>query len=128
MAKQIPVVPPGGKHLILELWTDLVEPLRCAGKIKTICVTAAKAAGATIITSHFHHFGEEHGVSGVVVLAESHISIHTWPETGYAAIDVFMCGDCDPIKTLEIFEDELYSRDVRYQLIMRPSGKIIEAR
>ena len=47
-----------------------------------------------------HPFGEGMGVSGVVVLAESHISIHTWPERGYAAIDLFMCGKCDPYKAI----------------------------
>ncbi len=57
---------------------------------------AAVTAGATILHSHFHHFSPNGGVSGVVVLAESHISIHTWPERGFAAIDIFMCGACDP--------------------------------
>lgn len=124
----IPIVPPGGEHLILELWSNGSDVLRDADKISMICENAAKEAGATVITSHFHHFGDGHGVSGVVVLAESHISIHTWPETGYSAIDVFMCGNSKPIKTLEIFKKEFDSREVRYQLIMRPSGKIIEAR
>ncbi len=123
----IPIVPPGGEHLILELWSNGSDVLTCAGKIKQICEDAATEAGATVITSHFHHFGGGHGVSGVVVLAESHISIHTWPETGYSAIDVFMCGNSRPIKTLEIFKKEFDAREVRYQLVKRPSGKIIEA-
>jgi S-adenosylmethionine decarboxylase len=50
--------------------------------------------------SHFHHFTPNGGVSGVVVLAESHISIHTWPERDFAALDVFMCGNCDPYKVI----------------------------
>jgi len=57
---------------------------------------AALRAGATILHSHFHHFTPNGGVSGVVVLAESHISIHTWPERSFAAVDIFMCGACDP--------------------------------
>ncbi len=61
---------------------------------------AAEAAGATILHGHFHHFTPNGGVSGVLVLAESHISIHTWPERSFAAVDVFMCGACDPLKTL----------------------------
>ena len=124
----IPIVPPGGEHLILELWSSGSGVLTSTGKIKQICEDAAKEAGATVITSHFHHFGDGHGVSGVVVLAESHISIHTWPETGYSAIDVFMCGNSKPIKTLDIFKKEFNARDARYQLIKRPSGKILEAR
>ena len=57
---------------------------------------AAEAAGATILHGHFHHFSPNGGVSGVLVLAESHISIHTWPERDFAAIDIFMCGACNP--------------------------------
>lgn len=126
--KKIPIVPPGGEHLILELWSNNTKILKSAEIMQHVCNIAAEVAGATVITSHFHHFGEEHGVSGVVVLAESHISIHTWPETGYAAIDVFTCGNCEPIKTLDVFENHLEAKDIRYQLIKRPSGKIIEAR
>ncbi|WP_322026327.1 adenosylmethionine decarboxylase [Burkholderia sp. BCC1977] len=50
------------------------------------------SSGARVIGAHFHHFGGEHGVTGVVLLAESHITIHTWPEHGFAAVDAFMCG------------------------------------
>ncbi|MEO1730926.1 MAG: adenosylmethionine decarboxylase [Pseudomonadota bacterium] len=60
--------------------------------LEAILKGAAKAAGATILQSHFHHFGEAMGVTGVLMLAESHVSIHTWPETDFAAIDIFMCG------------------------------------
>jgi S-adenosylmethionine decarboxylase len=56
---------------------------------------AAQSAGATVIDAKFHRFGERGGVTGVVLLAESHISIHTWPELNYAAIDIFMCGAAD---------------------------------
>jgi S-adenosylmethionine decarboxylase len=61
---------------------------------------AAADTGATILHGHFHHFGEGYGVSGVLVLAESHVSIHTWPERGYAALDIFVCGGCDPYRAL----------------------------
>lgn len=53
------------------------------------------------MSERWHHFGEGHGYTGVVILAESHISVHTWPEKGYAAIDAFMCGNCDPRDILE---------------------------
>jgi len=65
---------------------------------------AALAAGATILHSHFHHFSPNGGVSGVVVLAESHISIHTWPERDFAAVDLFMCGSCDPRDSIPLIE------------------------
>ena len=58
------------------------------------------AAGATLLHIHLHHFTPNGGVSGVAVLAESHISLHTWPERGFAAFDVFMCGACDPYKAM----------------------------
>jgi S-adenosylmethionine decarboxylase len=61
-------------------------------KAKEAMVSAAKLAGATVLGAHFHRFSP-HGLTGVVVLAESHISIHTWPEYGYAAVDVFTCGE-----------------------------------
>ena len=66
--------------------------LRDAARLEAILADAAQRAGARVIGAHFHHFGGEHGVTGVVLLAESHITIHTWPEHGFAAVDAFMCG------------------------------------
>ena len=63
-----------------------------------------KAAGATLLHIHLHAFTEGGGISGVAVLAESHISVHTWPERGYAAFDVFMCGHAEPRKALSVFK------------------------
>ncbi len=92
-----------GTHLLLELWgaRNLDDPKR----IDTWLCNAARAAGATILHSHFHHFSPNGGVSGVVVLAESHISIHTWPERDYAAVDIFMCGSCDPYKAIPVLKE-----------------------
>jgi S-adenosylmethionine decarboxylase len=83
-----------GMHLLIDLWgaSNLSEP----DHIDRALREAAIVAGATILHSHFHHFTPNGGVSGVLVLAESHISIHTWPERDFAAIDIFMCGDCNP--------------------------------
>ena len=83
-----------GMHLLVDLWgaTNLADP----ALIDTALRAAAVKAGATILHSHFHHFTPNGGVSGVVVLAESHISIHTWPERSFAAVDIFMCGACNP--------------------------------
>ncbi|HLJ04876.1 MAG TPA: adenosylmethionine decarboxylase, partial [Acetobacteraceae bacterium] len=79
-----------GTHLLLDLWgaSNLTDPELIDRALRD----AAEAANATILHSHFHHFGPDGGVSGVVVLAESHISIHTWPERDFAAVDIFMCG------------------------------------
>ena len=91
-----------GTHLLVELW-DATNLSDVAGTEAALC-EAAEVAGATILHSYLHPFGPEMGVSGVVVLAESHISIHTWPERGYAAVDIFMCGDCNPYAAVKVLE------------------------
>jgi S-adenosylmethionine decarboxylase len=68
------------------------EILKSLEKVRKILVSAAKEAKATIINNSFHEFNP-FGISGVVVIAESHLTIHTWPEYGYAAVDIFTCGD-----------------------------------
>ncbi|WP_439595308.1 adenosylmethionine decarboxylase [Falsiroseomonas sp.] len=87
-----------GTHLIIDLWgaTNLDDP----DHIDAVLREGALATGATILHGHFHHFSPNGGVSGVLVLAESHVSIHTWPERDYAALDIFVCGECDPYKAL----------------------------
>ncbi len=87
-----------GTHLLIDLWgaANLCEP----DHIDRALREAAEAAGATILHGHFHHFSPNGGVSGVLVLAESHISIHTWPERDFAAIDIFMCGACNPYRSV----------------------------
>lgn len=97
-----------GTHLIIELWGagNLDNPEGIDAALREGSV----AAGATILHSHFHHFTPNGGVSGVVVLAESHVSIHTWPERNYAAVDIFMCGKCDPYKAIP-FLREAFSPD-----------------
>lgn len=91
-----------GTHLLLDLWgaSNLTDP----ELIGRALADGAEAAGATILHSHFHHFSPNGGVSGVVVLAESHISIHTWPERDFAAVDIFMCGACDPYKAIPLLK------------------------
>lgn len=91
-----------GTHLLVDLWgaSNLDDPDR----IDRVLREAALGAGATILHSHFHHFTPNGGVSGVVVLAESHISIHTWPECNFAAVDIFMCGACDPRDAVPVLQ------------------------
>ncbi|MHA1599360.1 MAG: adenosylmethionine decarboxylase [Alphaproteobacteria bacterium] len=92
-----------GTHLIIDLWdAERLDDLTHIEETLRACVTAA---GATLLHIHLHHFTPNMGVSGVAVLAESHISIHTWPENGYAALDVFMCGGALPHQTVEVLRD-----------------------
>ena len=109
--------PYAGYHLLVELWG--AERLADSAFIRESLERAARSARATVLHSHFHHFGEGQGISGVVLLAESHISIHTWPERGYAAIDVFMCGDCDPRATLPVIEAAFSPERTESQLVLR---------
>ncbi|MCC2971880.1 adenosylmethionine decarboxylase [Massilia sp. IC2-476] len=98
---------PAGIHLLADLaGIDgglLVDP----AAIDTLLRDAALAAGAHILHSHFHAFGPEQGVTGVLLLAESHISIHTWPEHGFAAADIFMCGAAQPERALAVIDAAL---------------------
>ncbi|MBF8268457.1 MAG: S-adenosylmethionine decarboxylase proenzyme [Gammaproteobacteria bacterium] len=91
-----------GTHLIIDFWG--ASQLNDIDKMEQALRESVEAANATLLHLHLHHFTPYEGISGVAVLAESHISVHTWPERGYAAFDVFMCGDADPEKTVPILK------------------------
>ncbi len=97
-----------GSHLIIDLWgasqLDDLEHMESAMRL------AVEESKATLLHIHLHHFSPNGGISGVAVLAESHISVHTWPENNYAAFDVFMCGDAKPEKAVRVF-NEFFSPD-----------------
>lgn len=82
-----------GTHLLIDFYgaAHLTNALQLEAALRA----AAAAAEATVIAAHFRSFSGESGVTGMLLLAESHISIHTWPELGYAAVDIFMCGVAD---------------------------------
>lgn len=81
-----------GRHVLAEVYGCDFEILNDLEKIREIFVSAALSAGAEVRETAFHRFSPQ-GISGVVVISESHLAIHTWPELGYAAVDVFTCGD-----------------------------------
>ena len=91
-----------GRHLIIDLMG--ARHLTDEDRIQQAFRDCVKACGATLLHIHTHVFEPNGGVSGVAVLAESHISVHTWPEAGYAAFDVFMCGDAKPEKCVEVLK------------------------
>lgn len=81
-----------GLHTLIELSGCDPARLRDVAAIRALMIAAVAEAGGTYVTDVFHHFAP-HGVSGVIVIAESHVTIHTWPEHAYAAVDVFTCGE-----------------------------------
>ncbi|CAG9174774.1 adenosylmethionine decarboxylase [Cupriavidus pampae] len=101
-APMLPCPPVLGRHLLLDLQGVAAAVLTDAARIERVLHDAAQAAGATPIASRFQHFGPGLGVTGVLLLRESHISIHTWPEYGFAAVDIFMCGEAQPERGVEI--------------------------
>jgi S-adenosylmethionine decarboxylase len=96
-----------GTHVLADLNGIAAEKLSDCALLETLLRDAAEAAGAHILFSHFHAFGEGQGVTGVVLLAESHITIHTWPECGFAAADIFMCGAAQPELALAVITSAL---------------------
>ncbi len=89
-----------GRHLILDIWeTSGLDDL---AKMEAVLREAVTASGATLLHIHLHHFMPNDGISGVAVLAESHLSVHTWPERDYAAFDIFMCGGTRPEAAAEV--------------------------
>lgn len=101
-----------GRHLICELYG--ASRLDDVDHVADALRRAARACGATVLESRLHPFDENDGVTGVVLLAESHVTIHTWPEHDYAAVDLFMCGDCDPADGLPALE-EAFAPDTMQQ-------------
>ena len=91
-----------GIHLIIDLWhASNLDDLQIVDRALR---DAATRAGATLLNIDLHHFSPNGGISGVAVLAESHITIHTWPEISYAAVDVFMCGAAQPHMAIEVLK------------------------
>ncbi len=107
-----------GRHLLAEYRGCRTAILDDPEGIEQLMRRAALAAGATIITSAFHRFAPT-GISGVVVIQESHLSIHTWPEEGYAATDFYTCGDCDPRLAHSVLSEGLGARSGELVLLQR---------
>ncbi|MCS7097422.1 MAG: adenosylmethionine decarboxylase [Candidatus Methanomethyliaceae archaeon] len=103
-----------GKHIILELFGCDVKALDDLKGIAETMRKSAEEAGARIVGEAFHKFNPQ-GVSGVVIIAESHISIHTWPEFGYAAVDIFTCStNVNPSNSTNVNPSKAYKRIIEY--------------
>ena len=108
-----------GVHLIVDLHG--AKRLDDIEHIETTLRRCVQAANATLLHIHLHHF-QPSGVSGVAVLAESHISIHTWPESGYAALDVFMCGNAVPENCVPVLREAFGAGRVAVSELLRGQG------
>lgn len=108
-----------GAHLIVDLYD--ARYLDDIDHIEATLRHCVEAAGATLLHIHLHHFAPN-GVSGVAVLAESHISIHTWPESGYAALDVFMCGNAEPDRCIPVLRDAFKPKRIGVSELLRGKG------
>ncbi|MBG6221724.1 MULTISPECIES: adenosylmethionine decarboxylase [unclassified Janthinobacterium] len=110
---------PLGTHLLADLSGIAAKRLRDSVALERLLREAAVAAGAQVLHSHFHSFGAGQGITGVVLLAESHISIHTWPECSFAAVDIFMCGAARPQLALDLIKDALQATQCQLQSVRR---------
>lgn len=109
-----------GKHLLIDMW-GCSENLK-GNELLEVCKKAAISTGATILFSHFHNFENSISSSGVVILAESHITFHTFlekDEGNYISIDVYVCGNCDPFKSVPVFEEFLKPEKTEIKLEFR---------
>jgi S-adenosylmethionine decarboxylase len=109
-----------GSHILIDLWE--AKNLDNAKLIEEALREATAACGATLLHIHLHEFTPNGGISGVAVLAESHISVHTWPERGFAAFDVFMCGGCQPEHAIPVLRRVF--EPARVDVIERKRGLI----
>ncbi|UWQ89454.1 adenosylmethionine decarboxylase [Rhodobacteraceae bacterium M382] len=105
-----------GTHLIIEVMKG--TGLDCETRIQQAFRDCVDVCGATLLHIHTHKFSPQ-GVSGVAVLAESHISVHTWPEIGYGAFDVFMCGDAEPWKAVDVLKAAFDTDQVEVRELLR---------
>jgi S-adenosylmethionine decarboxylase len=110
-----------GTHLLIDMWG--ASRLNELAHVEATLTRAVSAVGATLLRLDLHHFQPEGGISGVAVLAESHMSIHTWPERGYVALDVFVCGNCDAYKSIPVLRKAFTPDSI--QLVEHKRGLVL---
>jgi S-adenosylmethionine decarboxylase len=106
------------EHLLVEYHGCEPELLNDEARIKQLMCRAAEAAGARVVAEVFHRYRPQ-GVTGVLLIEESHFSVHTWPEYGYAALDFYTCGECHPERADEFLREALGAKSAEVMLIRR---------
>lgn len=115
-----------GTHILLDINHVSAEKLRDDKFVRDSMIQAAKDAGANILHDYFHHFGGQWGVTGIVAVSESHLSIHTWPEFNYASIDIYLCRGMDPRVAADSLIKSFDSHDYDLQVIERLARVVLE--
>jgi len=99
-----------GMHIIVDLYeAEHLDDIELVDKVMRECI---EKCGANLLHIHLHHFTPNNGVTGVAVLSESHISVHTWPERNFAAFDIFMCGNAEPELAVDILQDRFNAKKI----------------
>lgn len=106
-----------GRHYIVDFWG--AQHLDDVAVLESALKRAAEVAGAVLLHIHLHKFSSGGGVTGAALLAESHISVHTWPENNYAAFDVFMCGNAQPEKAVALLKEVFLPSKTEVKEILR---------
>jgi S-adenosylmethionine decarboxylase proenzyme len=115
-----------GRQILVEYYDCNNEVINDVSKIESMLLEATRRSNASIISHNFHKFSP-HGISGTVVIAESHVAIHTWPEYGYAAVDIFTCGETiDPWVIQEYLKDGFESGNVSSMEMKRGMFRVEE--
>lgn len=111
-----------GTHIILDFWG--AKNINSVEVVKKVLIDAVKASKFTLLKIELHKFSPQ-GVSGVAIIAESHISVHTWPEYKFAAIDIFFCGDNDPQPAIKVLKNKFKPKKVILKEILRGEFKYL---
>ncbi len=112
-----------GKHYLIDLRDCDPEIIKSVDPTREIVLRSAKECGATILDDYFHQF-QPMGVSGVVLIAESHISVHTWPENGFAAADIFTCGEMKPQVAIDIMREGFRAKETTMKVKVVVRGQL----
>lgn len=112
------VVPTKSTHVIIDLWGCDPEAIRDPAYVLETLKLAADATGATVVHQYVHDFNGD-GASAVCVLSESHISCHTWPQSGFVSADSYTCGLCDPAKAVPVIEDRFRAKKAVIRIVDR---------
>ncbi len=107
-----------GQHYLVEMIGCDPEKIKYVQDVEKVLLQAAKKSQATIVKSFFHQY-EPYGVTGIILISESHFSVHTWPEDNYAAFDILTCGEMFPERAIEDLELNFQAKEVRTKIITR---------